>query len=63
MKAYKKHLTQLTQQLNVNELVKECSNQINSLNFSSGSHYHRLFKNSKTPPNEERKTKTKTNSF
>lgn len=44
MKAYKKHLTQLTQQLNVNELVKECSNQINSLNFSSGSHYHRLLK-------------------
>jgi len=38
------------QQLNVNELVKECSNQINSLNFSSGSHYHCLFKNSKTPP-------------
>lgn len=28
-----------TQQLNVNELVKECSNPINSLNFSSGSHY------------------------
>ena len=55
IKPHRKYLTQLTQWLNVKELVKECPKQINSLNFSSRSDYHRLLKNSKTPPNEERK--------
>lgn len=58
IKPHRKYLTQLTQWLNVKESVKECSKQINSLNFSSRSGYCCLLKNSKTPPIGEREKKT-----